>query len=202
MVMTIGLQSGRQVRHLHDAMNVACFHRSQKPVVAAPTKRSASPARGDKSVRRARVCEGGDMSELEVSTDPARLDMDCIYDFLQTSYWAHGRQRSVIERAIRHSLCFGAYLDQRQVGFARVVSDRAVFAYLMDVFVLPDFRGRGISKTMMRAVLQHPDLQNLRVFLLATRDAHGLYEQFGFRPLAEPDRWMAIQDAASDERAV
>jgi GNAT superfamily N-acetyltransferase len=139
--------------------------------------------------------------ELEISTDPARLDIDLIHEFLQSSYWARGRRRSVVERSIRHSLCFGVYRVGRQVAFARVVSDRAVFAYLMDVFVVPECRGHGISKALMRAVLDHPDLQNLRVFLLATRDAHGLYAQFGFRPLAEPERWMAIQDRDSDARA-
>jgi GNAT superfamily N-acetyltransferase len=139
--------------------------------------------------------------ELEISTDPARLDIDLIHEFLQSSYWARGRRRSVVERSIRHSLCFGVYRVGRQVAFARVVSDRAVFAYLMDVFVVPECRGHGISKALMRAVLDHPDLQNLRVFLLATRDAHGLYAQFGFRPLTEPERWMAIQDRGSDARA-
>ena len=122
--------------------------------------------------------------------------------FLETSYWAKGRRRSVVERSIRNSLCFGAYIAGRQVAFARVVSDRAVFAYLMDVFVLPEFRARGISKALMRTVLEHPDLQNLRVFLLATRDAHDLYAQFGFGSLAHPERWMAIQDPDSDARAV
>ena len=141
-------------------------------------------------------------ADFEISTDPARLDIDVIHNFLVTSYWAKGRRRSVVERSIRNSLCFGVYLAGRQVAFARVVSDRAVFAYLMDVFVLPEFRGRGISKALMRSVLGHPDLQNLRVFLLATRDAHRLYAQFGFRSLAYPERWMSIQDPESDTRAV
>ena len=141
-------------------------------------------------------------AEFEISTDPARLDIELIYNFLETSYWAKGRRRSVVERSIRNSLCFGAYLGGRQVAFARVVSDRAVFAYLMDVFVVPEFRGRGISKALMRSVLGHADLQNLRVFLLATRDAHDLYSQFGFRSLVHPERWMAIQDPDSDARAV
>ena len=141
-------------------------------------------------------------SEFEISTDRTRLDIDLIHGFLQNSYWAKGRRRTVVERSIRHSLCFGVYRGERQVAFARVVSDRAVFAYLMDVFVVPEFRGRGISKALMRAVVEHPDLQNLRVFLLATRDAHGLYAQFGFRPLAEPERWMAIQNRDSDAHAV
>ena len=140
--------------------------------------------------------------ELEISTDPARLDIGLVCEFLQSSYWASGRPRSVIERSMKNSLCFGAYLSGRQVAFARVVSDRAVFAYLMDVFVLPEFRSRGISRALMRAILDHPELQNLRVFLLATRDAHGLYSKFGFRPLEEPDRWMAIQDPDSDRHAV
>ena len=139
--------------------------------------------------------------ELEISTDPARLNVDLVYEFLQKSYWAKGRRRSVIERCIKNSLCFGVYQGGQQVGFARVVSDRAVFAHLMDVFVVPEFRGRGISKALMRAVLDHPDLQNLRVFLLATWDAHGLYAQFGFRSLTEPNHWMAIHDPESDRRA-
>jgi len=136
--------------------------------------------------------------EFEISTDSSRLDLEAVHGFLRTSYWAEGRSRAVVERAIEHSLCFGVYLAGRQVAFARVVSDRAVFAYLMDVFVIPEFRGRGISKTLMRAVLEHPDLQGLRVFLLATRDAHDLYAKFGFRPLEEPSRWMAIYDPNSD----
>jgi len=131
---------------------------------------------------------------FEISTDRARLDVALVHEFLRTSYWAEGRQRAVVERSIEHSLCFGVYHLGRQVAFARVVSDRAVFAYLMDVFVVPEFRGRGISKALMQAVLDHPELQNLRLFLLATRDAHGLYERFGFRPLAEPERMMALRN--------
>lgn len=138
---------------------------------------------------------------IEISTDQARLDIEMIHAFLQTSYWAQGRKRSVVERAIRNSLCFGVYLGGQQIAFARVVSDRAVFAYLMDVFVIPEYRGRGIAKALMRAVLDHADLQNLRVFLLGTHDAHGLYEQFGFRALTYPERWMSIQDPDSDKRA-
>ena len=139
--------------------------------------------------------------EFEISTDVARLDIGLIHGFLSTSYWARGRRRSVVERAIRNSLCFGVYREQRQVAFARVVTDRAVFAYLMDVFVLPEFRGRGISKTLLRTILDHAELQNLRLFLLVTRDAHGLYEQFGFRALAEPAHVMEIRAPDSDSRA-
>lgn len=140
-------------------------------------------------------------SEFEISTDVTRLDIALIHEFLSRSYWAQDRRRSVVERAIRNSLCFGVYSRDRQVGFARVVTDRAVFAYLMDVFVLPEFRGRGISKALMQTIMDHRDLQNLRLFLLATRDAHGLYARFGFRELEHVDRFMAIQDPHSDSRA-
>ena len=138
--------------------------------------------------------------ELEISTDPDRLDIEVIHGFLRQSYWAEGRPRSVVERSIRNSLCFGVYHAGRQIAFARVLTDRAVFAYLMDVFVVPAFRGRGVSKALMRAILQHPDLQSLRTFLLGTRDAHGLYAQFGFQPLSAPERWMAIQDPEGGRR--
>jgi GNAT superfamily N-acetyltransferase len=101
-------------------------------------------------------------------------------------------------RGHSNSLCFGVYLAGQQVAFARVISDRAVFAYLADVFVVQEFRGRGISKALVRAVLDHPDLQNLRLFLLSTQDGHGLYAQFGFRPLPHPGRMMAIYNPDSD----
>lgn len=140
--------------------------------------------------------------QFEVSTDPTRLDLDLIHESLATAYWAKGRRRSVVERSIKHSLCFGVYFDGRQVGFARVVSDRAVFAYLMDVFVVPKFRTRGISKALLRAVLDHPELQHLRLFLLSTWDAHELYARFGFQPLGEPERMMAIIDPDSDAHAI
>jgi N-acetylglutamate synthase-like GNAT family acetyltransferase len=129
----------------------------------------------------------------EISTDRGRLDVALIHDFLRSSYWAQGIPRAVVERSIEHSLCFGAYLDGRQVGFARVISDFAVIAYIADVFVVPERRGRGISKLLMRAILEHPDLQGLRRFLLATRDAHGLYAQFGFGPLTHPEYFMTIR---------
>jgi GNAT superfamily N-acetyltransferase len=128
----------------------------------------------------------------EISTDPGRLDLNLIHDFLGSSYWAQGIPRAVVERSIRHSLCFGAYLAKRQVGFARVVTDFATMAYIADVFVVPEHRRRGISKLLMRAILAHPKLQGLRRILLATRDAHGLYAQFGFEPLAHPENYMTI----------
>ncbi len=128
---------------------------------------------------------------LELSTDPARLDRTLIHEFLSgQSYWATGVPRAVIERAIEHSLCFGVYLEGTQVAFARVVTDRATFAYLADVFVQPAHRGAGIGKWMLGGILRHPDLQGLRRFILATRDAHELYARFGFTPLANPARFL------------
>ena len=128
------------------------------------------------------------MDSVEITTDPARIDIDCVHRFLsESAYWALGRSRETVERSIAHSLCFSVLVGGRQAGFARVVSDRAVFAYLMDVFILPPWRGHGLSKELMRVILAHPDLQSLKVFLLRTSDAHGLYEQFGFRPIERPE---------------
>jgi len=128
---------------------------------------------------------------LDISTDPARLDVDLIHRFLsEQSTWAQGIPRATVERSIAHSLCFGGYLDGAQVAFARVVTDRATFAYLVDVFVLPRQRGRGHSKALMAAVLAHPELQGLRRFSLATSTAHGLYAQFGFTAPARPQTLM------------
>lgn len=132
-------------------------------------------------------------TDLEISTDPARIDLDVVYGFLSTSYWAQARPREAVERSIANSIPFGAYTGGRQVAFARVVTDRAVFGYLADVFVLPEFRGRGISKVLMRAILAHPDLATVTIILLRTRDAHGLYAQFGFEPLPNPDETMALR---------
>ena len=125
-----------------------------------------------------------------ISTDPARLDQDAIYAFLSTSYWARGIPRDVMERSIAHALPFGIYEGERQVGFARVVTDRATVGYLGDVFVLEPWRGRGLSQWLVECVLAHPELQGFRRWFLLTRDAHGLYEKYGFTPLASPDRWM------------
>jgi GNAT superfamily N-acetyltransferase len=129
--------------------------------------------------------------DFEISCDPLRIDVTLVHEFLRTSYWAEGRSRETVERSITNSLCFGAYSDDRQIAFARVITDRAVFAYLADVFVVPEFRGRGVSKALIRAILSHPDLQTLRTFALGTRDAHGLYARFGFEAIREPDRLMA-----------
>jgi GNAT superfamily N-acetyltransferase len=130
----------------------------------------------------------------EISTDVRRLDVDLIHEFLRSSYWAKDIPRKVVERSIQHSLCFGAFLDDRQVGFGRVVTDFATFAYIADVFVVPEHRGKGVSKLILRAMLDHPRLQGLRRLLLATKDAHGLYTQFGFEPLAHPEHLMTIHN--------
>lgn len=126
---------------------------------------------------------------VEISTDPQRLDMTLIHHCLaESAYWAMGRPRDVVQRAFDNSLCFGAYADGRQVGFCRVVTDYATFAWLADVFVLEEARGQGVGKALVRAVQDHADLRALRI-LLATRDAHGLYAQYGFEPV-RPDRFM------------
>jgi len=130
--------------------------------------------------------------EFEISTDPARLDLNTVHGFLTASYWARGIPRQTVERSIENSLSFGIYHGARQVGFARVVTDRATFAYLADVFVIPDYRGRGLSKWMMECILAHPDLQGLRRWMLVTQDAHELYRNYGFVPLKAPERWMEI----------
>jgi N-acetylglutamate synthase-like GNAT family acetyltransferase len=130
--------------------------------------------------------------DLEISTDPERIDIDLVWRFLSTSYWAHGRSRETVERSIVNSIVFGAYTSGRQVAFARVITDQAVFGYLADVFVVPDLRGRGISKALMREILAHPTIARLRLIILRTRDAHGLYDQFGFETVTEPHELMSL----------
>lgn len=130
-------------------------------------------------------------SNFQIITDRLQLDVAMIYRFLsEQSTWAVGISRPVVERAIENSLCFGGYVDGRQVAFARVISDFATFANMVDVFVIPEYRGRGYSKMLVQAILDHPSLQHLRRFTLATTDAHGLYERFGFKPLAKPGTFM------------
>ena len=130
---------------------------------------------------------------MTISTDRERMDVEVIHRYLsEESYWAKGIPRELVERAIAHSLCFGAFDGEAQVGFARVITDYATFGYVADVFVLPSHRGRGIAKELMRAVRTHPELQSLRRWHLVTRDAHGLYAQFGFAPLDAPERHMAV----------
>ena len=132
--------------------------------------------------------------EFEISTDPDRIDLPAVHEFLTNSYWARGIPPETVQHSIENSICFGIYKGDCQVGFARVVTDRATFAYLADVFVLPDYRGRGLSKWMMECILAHPDLQGLRRWMLATKDAHGLYCQFGFTTIKSSERWMEIHD--------
>jgi N-acetylglutamate synthase-like GNAT family acetyltransferase len=129
-----------------------------------------------------------------ISSDPARLDVGVIHGFLRESYWAEGIPRDVVERAIQNSLCFGVYCRDQQIAFARVVSDYATFAYLADVFVLAPWRGHGISKALMAEIVRHPDLQRLRRWLLGTKDAHGLYQRYGFTAPRFPERQMERTD--------
>ncbi len=128
--------------------------------------------------------------DLLISTDPGLIDVDAICDFLSRAYWAQGRTRERIELSLRHSLVFGIYDQRRQIGLARVVTDYATFGWLCDVFIHEDYRKQGIGKWLMASILSHPELQGLRRFLLATRDAHGLYSQFGFTSMNNPERWM------------
>lgn len=126
-----------------------------------------------------------------IDTDKKRLQVDVIQKFLEEdSYWAQGRTIEQTRRAIENSVCFGLYREEKQIGFARVISDFATFAYLGDVFVLEAFRGRGLSKWLMETIISHPELQGLRRWVLATRDAHTLYEKYGFHALKFPERWM------------
>ena len=132
-------------------------------------------------------------AEFTISTDKTRLQFDVIQSFLANdAYWAKTRTAEQTRTAIENSICFGLYHDNKQIGFARVVSDQATFAYLGDVFVLSEYRGRGLSKWLMETIIAHPDLQGLRRWVLATFDAHGLYEQYGFGPLVYPERWMEL----------
>ncbi len=129
-------------------------------------------------------------AEFEISTEQSRLDVGLVHEFLSSTYWAEGRSRETVQRSIENSLCFGVYHSGRQIAFGRMITDRAVFAYLSDVFVLPEWRGRGVGKALVRAMLEHPDVAGLQVCLLRTRDAHGLYAQFGFSSLPQPDEMM------------
>jgi len=131
------------------------------------------------------------MENFRVSTNRQELDVPLIHRFLaEDSTWARGIPRTTVERAIQHSLCFGGYVEGSQVAFARVISDYATFANLVDVFVLAEFRGRGYGKALMEAVMSHPQLQGLRRFTLATADAHGLYAEFGFTSPLKPQSLM------------
>ena len=127
-----------------------------------------------------------------ITTDPRAIDVAAVHAFLTRSYWAEGIPRELVERAIAGSLCFSLFDGARQVGFARVITDRATFAYLCDVYVLEECRGRGLGTWLMEVVQAHPDLQGLRRFVLVTKDAHALYAKFGFEPPAKPRGYMEI----------
>ncbi len=132
------------------------------------------------------------LDDIVVTTDRSRLDLEMIHGFLTDSYWARGISRVTVARAIENSLCFGAFEQSRQIGFARVISDRATFAYVSDVFVLESHRGRGVGKRLMEAIMAQSELQGLRRWILFTRDAHGLYQQFGFGEARHPERLMEV----------
>ena len=129
---------------------------------------------------------------IEISTDPTRIDIDAVHAYLTRAYWCEGISKDLLAKAIAGSLCFALLDGDRQIGFARVVTDRATFAYLCDVYVLEEYAGQGLGKRLMQEVQSHPDLQGLRRFVLVTRDAHGLYKQFGFEPLKSPNSYMEI----------
>jgi GNAT superfamily N-acetyltransferase len=131
--------------------------------------------------------------EFLVTTDTARLDIDAIHDYLsREAYWCQGIPRETVERAIENSVNFGLLHGARQVGFTRVVTDKATYAWVCDVYVLPEYRGRGLARLMLETMLEHPELQGLRRWTLATRDAHDLYRRVGFAELPNPERWMII----------
>ena len=140
-------------------------------------------------------------SDYQISTDRDRIDVDLVFHFLSDeSYWRRGIPRHIVERSIENSLCFGVYSGDEQVGFARVITDRATFALIADVFIVASHRGKGLSKRLMREVVNHPDLQGLSRMLLLTSDAHSLYEQFGFVEIANSWRFMERLQTGGDQR--
>lgn len=132
--------------------------------------------------------------EFVISTDRSRLDVDAIHRFLTNCYWAKGIPKETVVRSIENALCFGIFRYEQQVGFARVISDYATYAYIGDVFVLEPYRRHGLGKWLMECIVSHRSLQGLRRWTLATRDAHSLYAKFGFTPLGAPDGWMERHD--------
>ncbi|WP_009633824.1 GNAT family N-acetyltransferase [Synechocystis sp. PCC 7509] len=136
-------------------------------------------------------------NEILLSTDKSKLDITTIYNFLKTSYWAKDVLISVVEKSINNSLCFGVYEFDKQIGFARVISDYATFAYFSDVFILEAYRGQGLGTWLIKSILLYSELQNLRTWLLSTADAHELYRQFGFENLPAPERMMVISGSSA-----
>ena len=146
------------------------------------------------------MIESWERGEYLINTDRSRLDVPLIHNFLANeSYWAVGRSVEVVKRSIDNSLCFGIYRNNQQVGFARVVTDFATFAWLADVFVVSEHRDQGLAKWLMEVILAHPALQGFRRWVLATKDAHTFYAQFGFIPLHRPERWMERPDPTMQE---
>ena len=138
--------------------------------------------------------------DYTISTDRSRLDINLIHDYISNhSYWGSGRARDVVLRSIENSMAFGVYQGEQQVGFARIVTDYATFAWVADVFIVREHRGRGLSKWLMEVIIAHPQLQGFRRWVLATKDAHGLYERFGFIKLHRPERWMERPDPKMKE---
>jgi len=138
------------------------------------------------------VLKNNAMTEYEITTDKSRLDVAAIHAFLSQTYWSPGIPLAIVKKAIENSLSFGVFHGVEQVGFARVITDKTTFAYLSDVYILDAHRGKGLSKRLLQTIQAHEDLQGLRRFMLATKDAHGLYEQFGFKPLLNPTRMMEV----------
>src|SRR5262245_28099723 len=137
--------------------------------------------------------------EFLISVDKTKLDLNVIHRFLDGSYWAKGRSVETIRRSIENSIAFGLYKDEKQIGFARVITDYATFAWIADVFIIEEYRGRGLSKWLMEVIIGHPELQGFRRWVLATKDAHDLYRKFGFVELKKPERWMERHDPNTQE---
>ena len=127
---------------------------------------------------------------IEILTDKNKLQIDVIHKFLTTAYWAKGRTIEAVKTSVENSLCFGVYINNQQIGFARIATDYVVFAYIMDVFILPEYRGKGYSKELMKAIHKEPKLQSCKVWMLKTADAHPLYKQFGYTALSHPEKMM------------
>jgi N-acetylglutamate synthase-like GNAT family acetyltransferase len=131
--------------------------------------------------------------DYTIDTDQSKLNIPFIHSFLHRSYWAKGIAFDVVEKSVSNSLCFGVYNKDQQVGFAQVITDRAIFGYLVNVFIIEEYRGRGLSKWLMECVLNHPDIRDIKSIMLATKDAHGLYAKYGFGPLPDPDKFMRLE---------
>lgn len=140
------------------------------------------------------------LKSYRIVTKKSELELEMIYNFLTNSYWAKGRSREAVKKSIENSLCFGIFKFDTQVGFARIITDKVTFAYLADVFVLPDHRGLGLSKMMLNFILEHPDLRDVKSIMLATKDAHKLYTQFGFRQLDRPEKFMILKSTREEDQ--